>query len=282
MSELESILTKNQKKTFGPKRINWGDTAAFMSVKVRYDDDCGNGHNTFSITADVRAVDKRINHRDDNFLAGGCLHEDIAKHFPELAHLIKHHLVSSNGSMHYIANAVFLAGDKDCYGRRKGEAASFSQAVSFGKNPIKHRPGSRFIKFLRENAAAVNAGGPKFDFEVIRYDHADDTNGGYKFGPKYTFGGFAEKWHECPFDTEIEALDFLVALQTCEPSFHNVATSWNEGKERELDRARSAACWPDATDKDLTAPGLEERLQARLPGLLREFRKDVEALGFVF
>lgn len=60
---------------------------------------------------------------------------------------------------------------------------------------------------------------------------------------------------------------------------------WNrvgEGKARELNHARSTAIWPDATDEDLIAPGLEDRLKARLPALLVEFRKVVESLGFTW
>ena len=34
--------------------------------------------------------------------------------------------------------------------------------------------------------------------------------------------------------------------------------------------------------EDLTAPGLEERLLARLPALMAEFRAAVESLGFVW
>lgn len=67
-----------------------------FTVKMRYDDRCGNGHNTFSITGST--VRK-----------GGCLHELIAKHFPELAHMIKWHLVSSDGPLHYIANTIYWA-----------------------------------------------------------------------------------------------------------------------------------------------------------------------------
>lgn len=54
------------------------------------------------------------------------------------------------------------------------------------------------------------------------------------------------------------------------------------GKERELDAARRAAIWPEATDDDLCLPGLKERLEARLPGLIEEFRKDLTELGFVY
>ena len=89
------------------------------------------------------------------------------------------------------------------------------------------------------------------------------------------------KWHECPFDTEQEALDFLYALQHCEPKFVTFMTL-RQGQRRELDRARHAAIWPDATDEELTAPGLKERLEARLPALLAEFRAAVESLGFTW
>ena len=59
---------------------------------------------------------------------------------------------------------------------------------------------------------------------------------------------------------------------------------WDEksAKVANLDHARSTAVWPDATDEDLLAPGLEMRLQARLPRLMEEFRAAVESLGFVY
>jgi hypothetical protein len=55
-----------------------------------------------------------------------------------------------------------------------------------------------------------------------------------------------------------------------------------EGKERQLDAARSSAVWPEATDEELTAPGLKERLEARLPQLMKEFQEAIESLGFVY
>lgn len=42
-------------------------------------------------------------------VAGGCLHDEIAKHFPELAKVIRWHLCTlSGGPMHYIENAVYF------------------------------------------------------------------------------------------------------------------------------------------------------------------------------
>lgn len=55
----------------------------------------------FSITGNI----KTILGRD---VAGGCLHNEISKHFPRLRHLIKWHLVAFPFEpMHYQANALY-------------------------------------------------------------------------------------------------------------------------------------------------------------------------------
>lgn len=89
-----------------------------ITAELRFDDGCKNGHATFSITGTIRDMRYR---GDRGYLAGGCIHDEIARHFPELAHLIKWHLVSTDGPMHYVANTVYLAGDRDYNGLRKGE-----------------------------------------------------------------------------------------------------------------------------------------------------------------
>lgn len=89
-----------------------------ITVKLRFDDDCKNGHNTFAITGDIDRKDRFGRWTEDS---GGCIHSDIAKRFPELRHLIKWHLVSDDGPLHYIANALYHASDRDCWGLLKGE-----------------------------------------------------------------------------------------------------------------------------------------------------------------
>lgn len=84
-----------------------------LSVELRFDDSCKNGHETFSITA------THYIGRDE--VGGGCLHSLIAERMPALAPLIKWHLCSTDGPMHYIGNTLYLAGDRDCWGLRKGE-----------------------------------------------------------------------------------------------------------------------------------------------------------------
>ena len=59
------------------------------------------------------------------------MHDEIAKHFPELAPFIKWHSVSTDYPLHYYQNTVYHAGDRDHWGLRKGE---FRQHTSRGKH----------------------------------------------------------------------------------------------------------------------------------------------------
>ncbi len=262
----ESVLVRQQVKLFGPRPVEGYGVGATIRAKVRFDDVCENGHNTFSITGSVRVPGEWEE------AAGGYLHGEIAVTFPELAPLLKWHLCSTDGPLHYVANTCWFAGDRDCWGRQAGEVARTQHVGRFGTSPIEHRIPGRFWAFL-QNAAP-------YDFEVLRVDHRQTV--GPQFDPKFTFGGYEAEWHECPFDTEHEALNFLRALQTERPQFVEVPIEWSQGKPRELDTARDVAIWPDATDEELIAPGLKTRLLARLPALLAEFRAAVEGLGFVW
>jgi hypothetical protein len=104
---LASTLIKHQVRTFGPVAIDgYGPGAEFIAT-VRFDDQCGNGYNTLSLTATVTTP---LSRSRKDIEAGGCLHPEIAKHFPELAPLIPYHLCSTDGPMHYIANTLYWLG----------------------------------------------------------------------------------------------------------------------------------------------------------------------------
>lgn len=240
-----------------------------IRAEVNFDDSCGNGHNTFSITGEVYKPGA------SDIEMGGCLHEEIAKHFPELAPLIKYHLFSSDEPLHYISNTLYLAGDRCHRGCKKGEPYSWDTVIQFGDNPIQHKRDQRFIKFLLKQQ--------DFDFQVIEvpYKPTGSDIYSYNFGPNYTFDRYDVKWHYCPFSSEDQALRFLYALQHCKPRFFKAETAWSEGKERQLEAARSAACWPEATDEELMQEpnALRKQLEARLPGLIAQFKTDITAAG---
>lgn len=212
-----SQLTKDQTREYVVEYIDEKKQDCRLVATVRYDDQCENGHNTFSITGKLR---------EGIHISSGCTHDDIAKRIPELAPFIKWHLCSSDGPMHYIANTIYHASDKDHWGLRKGER----RQIRNGKT------GKLAWKLV-----------PNWESEELP-DRVDAD--------------------ERPTDTV---------------TYHYVP--WcheGEGKARELDYARSCAVWLEATDEELMVDDLKDRLEARLPQLLVEFRTAVESLGFIW
>ena len=253
-----------------PKDIkrSYGLTKDFaITALVRFDDDCGNGHCTFTITGNVPPVGP-----------GGCIHDLIAIAFPELASSIKWHLTSTDGPMHYVANTVYLAGDKDHNGKRAGDVERYAYGVRFGTSPVTHQIKRSFWEFLKDRYESHG------DFQVVAHAYAPRDNSKYEFAPKYSFAGYADKWHECPFESEIEASEYAMALNThgLTVEFVRIPMAFSKGKVRELASARSAAVWPDATDEQLSVDTEELKgvLTARLPAMMAEFRSAVESLGF--
>lgn len=223
-----TVLTKKQMKEYRADSLRDGKPVVVIA-KVRHDDTCGNGHNTFSITGDFYGKDgcradgvvKHKNGRSVYLESSGCIHEAIAKYIPELAPLLKFHLCSTDGPMHYVANTVYQAGETDC----NGNTPTTQRQIRNGKT-------GKLVWQLK-------------DVPTNRLVDADTR-------PR----SVTLEWEPCVHDTH--------------------------GKVRELEAARSSAVWPDATDDDLTAPGLQERLEARLPALMVEFQAAVEYLGLVY
>jgi hypothetical protein len=90
-----SILTTEQTKILSvPAHIV--KKLGISTVTLRYDDQCGNGHNTFSMTASGRDM-------------GGCCHDAIVQAFPYLEPFIKWHLCSNDGPLHYMENTMYHA-----------------------------------------------------------------------------------------------------------------------------------------------------------------------------
>jgi hypothetical protein len=273
------VLNYSQEKTFG-KVVD----GVSITVTIRHDDSCGNGHNSFSVTATGYTAGKPKT--DSNFLFGGCAHDEVVKYFPELAKYIKWHLCSTDGPMHYTANTLWLAGDRDCFGKKKGEPHQFETHLRFKGFPITFKKfDKKFLEFLKEaylvafrdGLAATSYKG--YDIVEVPYVKRNATDSNYAFRPKYTLSGYPVEWHQCPFDEKISAEEFLQALTKFGPEFVVVPTAWGDGKAPELEAARHAAVWPDATLEQLQD---RQALLDRLPALMAEFKADVESLRFVY
>lgn len=187
-----------------------GGRRQFVKARVRFDDSCKNGHNTFSVTGDIWEAGTREEDR-----GGGCIHDEIARCFPEIAHLIKWHLVSTDGPMHYAANTVYHA--------------------------LEHGPTHAWVRYTL----------PADPLGILGTNQATGYVVAEKARLAETTEGYTVEWDP------------------------------KTSKERNLDYARSSAVWPEATDAELCADPatLTAQLEARLPALLADFRRDVEACG---
>ena len=224
--------------------IKYHGAKCFLQVAILYDDELGNRHNSFSITADVKSPDRGLR---DRIVACGCLHDDIARVFPELAPLIKWHLTGSDGPTHYIANTVVLAGDRDHWGLRTGE-----QKPLLGPDGVPHwelvAVMGLGVALSGTPTGLKHTGSETVPLSVLRNSHKGETP---------------------PATPRLEWRRTMVA---------------GKGKGRDLDAARKAAVWPDATDAQLCAEPAELRamLIARLPALMVDFRAAITGAGFLW
>jgi len=75
------------------------------TIKLKLADDCRNGHEDFSLTADIYEKDKRGVWRD---VGGGCCHDHILELMPELKPFAELHLCTWEGvPMHAAANGWY-------------------------------------------------------------------------------------------------------------------------------------------------------------------------------
>ena len=76
-----------------------------ITVTVSLDDDCHNNMCDWSVTADIRQKNQYGTYGE---YMGGCCHDEVAKHFPELAKFISLHLCNHYGApMYPVENGIY-------------------------------------------------------------------------------------------------------------------------------------------------------------------------------
>lgn len=210
-----------------------------MHAEVRFDDNCKNGHNSFAVTGFGWYDNWKA--RDWDF--GGSCHDMIEKVFPELKHLIKWHFMSSDSPMHYVANTVYHASNRDHNGLLKGE-----------KRQIVNGRTKRPVWSLRADATGCAL--------KTKKDDDDDLSS----LPLYRLQDMLDS----------EEMPTAVPRLFWEPCYQV-----GEGKERDFDAARSTGHWPEATDEQLSLPAAEltKLLEDRLPQMVADFKAAVASTG---
>ncbi len=227
----------------------------------------------FSITGDTWELGKPAIERYS--MGSGAL--TLGEYVPELAYLDQYHLMSTEQPMHYVANSVYHASAKDCHGLLKGEKQYKDEFVlKFEGFPFSFKAKSAGFDACLKQTTHWKA------WKVQAVEHPPEKNSSYKYSPNYTFINsvgelITSEWYKCDFRDEDEAQEMFTALQTLKWSYKAVPVLYRvgEGKEPDLDAARRSACWPDAQLEDFTI----EKLEARLPKLMKQFKKDLKKAG---
>lgn len=82
-----------------------------ITVTVSLNDDCHNNMCDWSVTADIRQKNKYGTYGE---YMGGCCHNEVAKHFPELAKFISLHLCNHYGApMYPVENGTYHIKNSD-------------------------------------------------------------------------------------------------------------------------------------------------------------------------
>ncbi|QYW06049.1 hypothetical protein KASIA_p005 [Shewanella phage vB_SspS_KASIA] len=237
-----SILVKSQVKQLVKENVTVkGQKYKKVVCNIRYDDQCGNGHNTFAITGGFYENQIQINNNDPSMC--GCCHDELSRVFPEIKHLIKWHLVNSDGPMYYAENTMYHARDTDTDGLKKGEYKAYKLKVV--TNAISSEP----VVLFSTGEVYTNK---------INNPNLAKSN-----------------------DKELAKLNEFTDTLTIPYEVMTVNSEWalSEGKEPNIKAARDTAIWPEATLEQLLD---KDVLQARLPALMATFQSDIESFGFTF
>jgi hypothetical protein len=79
-----------------------------IRVNIRLSDECNNGFNEFAITGNI--------YKNNKFQMGGCIHEEILKHFPEFKIFVDLHLRDIKGvPMYPVVNGFYFLKNKEIY-----------------------------------------------------------------------------------------------------------------------------------------------------------------------
>lgn len=280
-----STLVKRQKQSI-TKQINYDGIKCDLVIEIRHDDECGNNHNTFAITGTIYKAGRR---NDNAFLTGGCIHDEIAKHAPELKHLIKWHGVTTNKPLYYVENTRYHARECSHEGKKPGDAVKFEEFLQFGTVPMTFSQKEKgWFKYLFD----LQSRGIKNDVELLSVPYDGKDN--YDFKPNFTFcipsleddnnyndaffsGRNTGQWYQVPFNDHKKAAEYLAMFKKYKLKMIKKPTAYATAETPDIEAARRCALWEGATLKQLQS---EKKLLKRLPALMEEFKNVIETFGF--
>lgn len=200
--------------------------------------------------------------------------ELMQKLWPEHVRALTYHLCSLKGPLHYLENSLYLAGTRDCFGWEPGEQR---REKELGKLLWKADSDTLFLL----SASDTDPGPLTLSYEPVLVEKLMSwgPNKGIQVGGQQLDADGNHLWR-----IPGTGLPFIRQLDQPPPLVLQMKPYLGVGKARELQAARSAACWLDASDEELSVSSeqLEIALKDRLPTLLCELKAVVESFGLTY
>ncbi|MES2727570.1 MAG: hypothetical protein V4643_10750 [Bacteroidota bacterium] len=215
-------------------------------VSIRLNDECKNGHQDFAITGDIYEAGKPKT--DRYHIAGGCIHEEIAKSFPEFTPFIKLHLCDYKGiPMHCSANGF--------YHLRQGFNSTKIDSPRFQNEYCE------YYRITNEQFAALNKAENEIQFAFL-----------------LERSGIFEQWEQYA-NKAIEYLETLTGkkflVDSTKSQYH---APTQEQREQEAERVRSGYYTPQqkAIRADLKAAELLTKLEQERDKVINKAKLEFE------
>lgn len=156
-------------------------------AKVRFNDECGNGHNTLSVTGELYnsahfcGEPSVENSKGKKRWLGscGCIHEELIEHFPDLREAILFHGCTTDGPLYYLENTLYHAlqhGPTHAWVYYLGKRAS--DPLGLGDYDEKKRLLGYFTEFDAKKAIGAPGYSVEWDQKTAKernLDHARST-----------------------------------------------------------------------------------------------------------
>lgn len=197
--------------------------------------------------------------------------------------LCNHNGITPTGGLHYPANPLYMASNKDTDGKRKGELYNDTPVIEISGFP--HFLPVKFIDWVTNIP---------HNFMVFPVPvHHDKGEGEYE--PTWTLGYLSQdsigeeciyecSWHSAPFKGHAakamhQAEAFAAVINAGNYTISSRKTQIGKGKPHEFDRARRIAYWPDATEEQLQD---KQAYMDRLPALIAELITHINTVGLTY
>lgn len=196
-----------------------------ITANISLDDDCNNQHCDWSITGSID--EKKGNGRWYN-IVGGCIHEEILKHFPKLKKFVNLHLCDCYGAPMYAVENGYYFMHKD--GKEAGK--KYLRLTDEEAEQLYQAPDKYYFEYLLNKLGVVSRWNEEARAAIKELEEMTGT----KWVNPYTQE--EEKGHVMPF-TDEKAKEVTARVNSGYYTPDAIQARKEEARKAEIEKARN-------------------------------------------